>query len=78
MANVQKATGHGYFFRDEELLLVIVNAIYIVYKMTSSFTLRWHHERTLHSLVLKNLNRLIGILRCNCCIQCLIINCKMD
>ena len=44
--------------------------------MKSSFTLRWHHQRTrhwinritlstLHSLVLKNLNRLNGILRCN-------------
>ena len=42
-------------------------------EMKSSFTLRWHHERTrhwinritlstLHSLVLRHLNHLIGIL----------------
>ena len=29
-------------------------------------------------LVLKDLNRLVGIQRCNRCIQRLIINCKMD
>ena len=58
-------------------------------EMKSSFVTRWHHERTrhwinwftlsiLHSLVLKNLQRLIGILRCNRWIQHLPISCKMD